>query len=189
MLRNTVSAGAFMDDSYKAVFFDIGGTLAVNQGKFPQSSFVLRSETLPQTLETLFENGVKLFVVSVDAYPLIRQGLLREGLLEPVHPEGSKLSAFDRILKENNLKPSEVLAIGDCEQDEGRAAQTLGIRFINVQHFVIFSFPIPGNKEDLENKLRDAFPSGLSKKDVLSDASALKRNIPVATKPLNRLKH
>jgi phosphoglycolate phosphatase-like HAD superfamily hydrolase len=173
---------------YKAIVFDVGGTLAVNKGHFPNSFFVLRSETLPQTLEELSKEGVRMFVVSMDSYPLLRQGLFREGLLEPVEPDGSKLRAFDRILNENGLKPSEVLAIGDSEIDEGKAAKSLGIRFIKVQFFVILPIPVPGNKEDLENKLREAFPSILAKKDVMSDASGLKiKKIEPGAPPLKKL--
>ncbi len=158
---------------YKAILFDVGGTLAIKDK--PNGVFILRSETLPQTLETLSNQGVKLFMVSMDSYLLMRQGVFREGLLKPEDPEHSKLRAFQQILKENNLKPNEVLAIGDDEHSEGSAARTLGINFIKVDFMMrVLQFPIPGNKEALELALKAAFPSVFSK-DVLSDASGLKR--------------
>ena len=160
---------------YKAILFDVGGTLAMKEGGFSSSSFVLRSETLPQTLETLSKEGVDMFAVSVDAFLLMRQGLFREGLLKPVYPEGSKLNAFQQILKENNLKPEEVLAIGDDMYSEGNAALSLKIKFIKVEIMLTDpSFPFPGYKESLEVALKTAFPSVFSK-DVLSDSSGLKR--------------
>lgn len=165
---------------YKAILFDVGGTLADKKRDLSDSVFILRSETLPQTLEELSRAGVKLFMVSVDSYTLMRQGLFREGLLKPVAPNGSsKLGAFDRILKENGLKPNEVLAIGDDELSEGSAAQTLGITFVKVSYF-LHDVQVSGSREELENKLRNAFPSIFAKKDVMSDASGLKRRTTVA---------
>jgi hypothetical protein len=75
------------------------------------------------------------------------------------------------ISRAASIKPSEVLAIGDSESDEGAAAKTLGIRFVKVEYFLgKICLLAPGNKENLENALKAAFPSVFSK-DVLSNSS------------------
>ena len=52
---------------------------------------------------------------------------------DPMHFEGGKAAAFQKILRNQNLEPDEVLVIGDNPDSEIKAAKELGIpnAFIN----------------------------------------------------------
>ena len=92
---------------YKVILFDLDNTLAPYTEAFP-------TEELKQSIKAIQDEGFKIYLVSNNNNQRIKTFTTELGLSGAIakagKPDANKILKF---LKENSIKPNEVIAVGD----------------------------------------------------------------------------